>query len=92
MSVPVFVVVMMVAMVSLVPGHMAGHYHGLAVLPVRHLAAQTRPEVVGPMRGAVMGGDQRARGRDRLLPAGRKRWVIMDIGHRLLLVEGLQVN
>ena len=84
MSITVFVVVMMVAVVSLVPGNMAGHHHGLAVLPV-HLAAQTRPEV-GLMR--VMGVDQRASSRARLLPAGGKRWVIMDIGHSFLLVEG----
>ena len=90
-SVPMFVVVVVVTVVSLVPGHMAGHHHRLTVLPVSHLAAQTRPEVVGLMRG-VMRGDQRARGRDRLLPAGGKRWVIMDIGHSFLLVLGLQVN
>ena len=43
MSVSVLVVMMMVVTVSLLPGNMAGHHHGLTVLSV-NLAAETGPE------------------------------------------------
>ena len=74
---PMFVVmVMMMTMVFLVPAHMAGDHHRLAVLPV-HLAAQARPEV-------CLGMINQAGGMTRILPTGGKRWVIMNVLARFL--------
>ena len=67
--------VVMMALLLAVPAHVAGHHHGLTVLPV-DLTAQAGPEVCRGMINQSCGW---------LLPTGWERRVIMNVGSFLLL-------